>query len=64
MIYPFIFNSGLNLLRGLSIEHLGQYDFLSFTVTWILAILGLIYLIIVEILLKIGVIFNDEINRK
>ena len=40
--FPFLFNSGLNLYRKLPITHLGDYDFLTFTQTVILFIIGLL----------------------
>src|SRR5574338_55636 len=30
MMFPFLFNSGLNLYRDIPINHLGKYDFLNF----------------------------------
>ena len=32
-MFPFLFNTGLNLYRGLPYNHLGKYDFLSFAQT-------------------------------
>ena len=49
MMFPFLFNSGLNLYRGLAIDHLGRYDFLSFCYTIILFIIGLSLTIAFEI---------------
>lgn len=40
--FPFIFNSGLNLYRGLPISHLGKYDFLNFETTIGLFAVGVI----------------------
>lgn len=44
--FPFIFNSGLNAYRGLPIDHLGKYDFLTFKQTVLLLIIGVIGLIV------------------
>lgn len=49
MMFPFMFNSGLNLYRGLPIDHLGRYDFLNFWQTIVLFIIGLTFTIVFEI---------------
>lgn len=48
--FPFLFNSGLNLYRRLPITHLGKYDFLTFTQTVILFIIGVAGLVLYYIL--------------
>jgi len=42
LIFPFFFNTGLNIYRKLPIQHLGKYDWLSFPVTLVLFIAGII----------------------
>ena len=49
MMFPFLFNSGLNLYRDLPVSHLGAYDFLSFWHTIVLFLIGLSFTIIFEI---------------
>ena len=49
MMFPFLFNSGLNLYRSLPIQHLGKYDFLSFVQTVALFVLGFLFTIIFEV---------------
>lgn len=44
--FPFLFNSGLNAYRRLPITHLGGYDFLKFSYTVALFIVGLIGIVI------------------
>lgn len=48
MIYPLIFNVGLNLYRQLPIQHTGQYDFLTFTQTIAFAVIGIAGIILIE----------------
>lgn len=45
-MFPFLFNSGLNIYRKLPIRHLGKYDFLKFWHTVILFSVGIILLIL------------------
>lgn len=52
MMFPFLFNTGLNLYRDLPIQHLGKYDFLSFAQTVALFVLGFLSTIIFEICKK------------
>lgn len=40
--FPFMFNVGLNLYRGLPITHLGKYDFLNFKQTVVIFLFGLL----------------------
>lgn len=42
LMFPFFFNTGLNIYRKLPIQHLGKYDWLSFPITVILFIAGII----------------------
>jgi hypothetical protein len=49
MMFPFLFNSGLNLYRDLPIQHLGSYDFLNFAQTVALFVLGFLFTIIFEV---------------
>lgn len=49
VMFPFIFNTGLNIGRGLPLDHLGRYDFLAYWQTVVLAIVGLFGIIIFEL---------------
>lgn len=42
LMFPFLFNVGLNLYRQLPVNYLGKYDFLTFTQTVLLFVAGLI----------------------
>ena len=46
LMYMLLYNSLLNIMRTLSISHLGRYDFFKFETTIILAIIGLVWLIV------------------
>lgn len=52
LIYPFLFNTTLNVFRNLPINHLGVYDFISFPLTVILFVLGLIYILFINSYIK------------
>lgn len=45
-VYPFTYDTLLNLRRGLKWNHLGKYDFLKFYQTIILLIIGITLLIL------------------
>lgn len=45
-MFPFLFNTGLNIYRKQPLKHLGRYDFLSWNETLILFILGIIGIIL------------------
>lgn len=51
-MFPFLFNTGLNLYRKLPIAHLGKYDFLKFGQIVVLFLIGLSLTIIFEIWIK------------
>lgn len=46
LMYMLLYNSLLNIMRTLSISHLGRYDFFKFETTIILAVIGLVWLIV------------------
>jgi hypothetical protein len=43
--FPFLFNTGLNFYRKLSLNHIGKYDFLKFWQTVVLFVLGVLVLL-------------------
>jgi len=52
MMFPFLFNTGLNLYRGLPVNHLGKYDFLKYWQTVLLFIIGFLSIMGYDIWIK------------